>query len=84
MSFLIYAGISIIFLGFVLILVGSIGSMFSNGGASKTKVRGGGIIMLGPIPIIVGSEPGSVKMLILLALVLMAAYFLLFFLLSLL
>jgi uncharacterized membrane protein len=76
MSLLIYAGVSIIFLGFVLILVGSIGS--------KTKVGGGGIIMLGPIPIIVGSDPGSLKILILLALVLMAAYFLLPLLLSLL
>jgi uncharacterized protein (TIGR00304 family) len=83
MSLLIYAGVSIIFMGFVLILLGSIGSMFSNDGAPKTKVRGGGIIMLGPIPIIVGSDPGSLKILILLALVLMAAYFLLPFLLSL-
>jgi|AutmiccommuBRH23_1029490.scaffolds.fasta_scaffold42258_2 uncharacterized protein (TIGR00304 family) len=84
MSLLIYAGVSIIFLGFVLILMGSIGSVSGNDGAPKTKVRGGGIIMLGPIPIIVGSDPGSLKMLILLALVLMAAYFLLPFLLSLL
>jgi uncharacterized protein (TIGR00304 family) len=79
---LIYAGISLIFLGFMLILIGSIGSVFDNDGTPKTKVRGGGIIMLGPIPIIVGSDRGSIRILVLLAIVLMVAYFLLSILLS--
>lgn len=85
MSLLIWAGVSLIFLGFVLIFIGSIGSMFGGTGekeSSQTEVKGGGIIMLGPIPIVFGSDRGSVKTLILLAIVLMAAYFMLSLLIS--
>jgi uncharacterized protein (TIGR00304 family) len=94
MSLLIYAGISLMFLGFILIVIGIIGSflrhIFGKGGLktdqsgkgeSKTHVRGGGIIMIGPVPIILSSDSGSVKVLILLAIVLMAAYFMFSFLL---
>jgi uncharacterized protein (TIGR00304 family) len=94
MSLLIYAGMSLIFMGFILIVVGSIGSflrdIFGKGTLKtdesgpdgfKNHVRGGGIIMLGPVPIILGSDSGSVKALILLAIVLMAAYFMFSFLL---
>jgi uncharacterized protein (TIGR00304 family) len=94
MSLLTYAGISLIFLGFILIVIGSIGSFLgdilgkgnlktgeSGKDESKTHVRGGGIIMIGPVPIIVGSDRGSVKTLISLAIVLMAAYFIFSFLL---
>ncbi|WP_407357171.1 TIGR00304 family membrane protein [Methanolobus sp. WCC5] len=44
----------------------------------KTDVKGGGIIMLGPIPVIFGSDSKSIKTLILLAIVLMLLYFLIF------
>lgn len=80
MSILVFAGILLIFLGFVFIILGSIGSMFGGDReASQAEVSGGGIIMLGPIPIVFGSDKGSVKTLILIAIVLMAAYFLLSF-----
>ena len=46
--------------------------------SEKTGVRGGGIIMLGPIPIIIGSDSKSVQTLIILAIVLMLLYFFLF------
>ncbi|MDP2218180.1 MAG: DUF131 domain-containing protein [Methanolobus sp.] len=88
MSLLIYAGISLIFLGFILIVIGSIGSflgdIFGKGNlktdepgtdGSKTHVRGGGIIMIGPVPIILGSDRGSLKTLIMLAIVLITIYF---------
>ncbi|MDY0386832.1 MAG: DUF131 domain-containing protein [Methanolobus sp.] len=44
----------------------------------KTEVRGAGIIMLGPIPIIFGSDKKSTQTLVLLAIVLMLLYFLIF------
>ncbi|WMW24337.1 TIGR00304 family protein [Methanolobus sediminis] len=55
----------------------------SNGGSfksdsDKTEVRGGGLIMLGPIPIIIGSDNKSAQTLMILAIVLMVLYFLLF------
>lgn len=45
---------------------------------NRTEVRGGGIVMLGPIPIIIGSDSSSMKTLIILAIILMLLYFLLF------
>ena len=44
----------------------------------KTEVRGGGIIMLGPIPIIFGSDNKSTQTLVLLTIILMMLYFLIF------
>jgi uncharacterized protein (TIGR00304 family) len=50
-----------------------------HGAASdKTEVKGGGLIMLGPIPIIIGSDNKSAQTLMVLAIVLMLLYFLLF------
>jgi len=94
MSLIISAGMSLIFLGFILIVIGCIGSFLMNifdkgdlktdesgKSGSKTRVRGGGIIMIGPVPIIAGSDSGSVKTLIMLAIVLMLIYFVFSFLL---
>lgn len=39
-------------------------------GKAKSKIRGGGVIMLGPIPIIFGSDKESAKAAIILAIVL--------------
>jgi uncharacterized protein (TIGR00304 family) len=46
--------------------------------SDKTDVKGGGLIMLGPIPIIIGSDSKSAQTLIILAIVLMVLYFLIF------
>ncbi|SFM90520.1 TIGR00304 family membrane protein [Methanolobus profundi] len=45
---------------------------------NRTEVRGGGIIMLGPIPIIIGSDNKSTQTLIILVIVLMVLYFVFF------
>lgn len=78
MSSLISAGLLFIFLGIALIILGGIASMIRGvrRDDSNATMRGGGIIMLGPIPIVFGSDRGTVKSLIVLALVLMAAYLL--------
>ncbi|WP_321430518.1 DUF131 domain-containing protein [uncultured Methanolobus sp.] len=61
------------------------GSFYSSSGGNeyspvsdKTEVRGGGLIMLGPIPIIIGSDNKSARTLMILAIVLMLLYFLIF------
>lgn len=50
-------------------------SRMSNGNYPEDKeeprVRGGGVIMIGPIPIIFGSDKGSAKTLVILAIILM-------------
>ncbi|WP_094228643.1 TIGR00304 family membrane protein [Methanolobus psychrotolerans] len=45
---------------------------------NKTEVQGGGIITLGPISIILGSDHKSTQVLIIQAVVLMVLYFLIF------
>ncbi|MDW7731186.1 MAG: TIGR00304 family protein [Methanolobus sp.] len=80
-TLLISAGLLLIALGFLLVMFGSIGSMFGNSGGnedSKTEVKGGGIIMIGPIPIIFGSDNKSAQTLVILAIVLMVLYFIVF------
>lgn len=80
----------IITLGFLFVLIGiliiSIG-MFSmayqarkTGEMEKPEVRGGGIIMIGPIPIIFGTDVGAVKFVMILAIVLMIIAAIFFFL----
>ncbi|WP_321419109.1 DUF131 domain-containing protein [uncultured Methanomethylovorans sp.] len=45
---------------------------------TRTEVRGGGIIMIGPIPIILGTDSKSTQVVILLAIVLMLITFFFF------
>ena len=100
---LISMGILSVFIGSILVLIGS--SMSSGEGSSeqgyntaryqasydsehvhkgpegvstRPDVRGAGIIMLGPIPIILGTDSKSAQTLILLAIVLMLMAFFLF------
>jgi len=82
----------IITLGFLLVLIGilvilaGIVSMayqtWKTGGMEKpeTGVRGGGVIMIGPIPIIFGTDVASLKLVMILAIVLMVIAAVLFFL----
>jgi uncharacterized protein (TIGR00304 family) len=42
----------------------------------KCQIRGGGVIMLGPIPIVFGSDPRTAAMLMLLAMAMMAIWLL--------
>ena len=46
----------------------------------ETGVRGGGVIMIGPIPIIFGSDVAALKIVMILAVVLMVIAAILFFL----
>lgn len=68
-------------LGFVLVMAGVfliIAGMLSQAKASDASVKGGGIIMIGPLPIIFGTDAQSVKIVIALAILLiLIAYVLL-------
>ncbi len=60
-------GFALVFLGMLLVLLG-IASQAARGGA---EVRGGGVVMIGPIPIIFGTDVESAKAVMLLAIALM-------------
>lgn len=64
-------GIVVIFIGFVILLLGSL-----KGGESK--VEGGGVVIVGPIPIVIGTSERISRFLIVLAIALTVFAILLF------
>ena len=58
-------GIALIFIGVLIIIVAVI--LLSISGAKKGKVKGGGAIIIGPIPIIFGTDKKSLKTVLLLS-----------------
>jgi uncharacterized protein (TIGR00304 family) len=70
-------------LGIILIAVGIIivilAVLLSVGKAENVKVKGAGVIMIGPIPIIFGSDKKSVKTVLALALALTIAFIVLYY-----
>lgn len=72
---LVLTGIFIILLGFLMLIIGTAIGMRKNSGS---RIRSGGVIMLGPIPIIFGSDEESAKKAIILAIILMILSLLIF------
>jgi len=63
-------GITLIILGFI-VTFAAIFIIFIKGISLRGKARGGGLIMIGPIPIIFGTDKETIKILLVLALALM-------------
>ena len=61
-------GITLILVGVLVIVIAVI--LLSISGAKKEKVKGGGAIIIGPIPIIFGTDEKSLKTVLLLCLAL--------------
>ncbi len=70
---LVTAGFLLVIAGFAIVLV----SMLTREGGTKTEIKGGGVVMIGPVPIIFGSDAKWASVAIVLAIVLILAYFLL-------
>jgi uncharacterized protein (TIGR00304 family) len=91
MHSLIWIGLFLIFLGVIVLIVGSIFSIFqreySGGGGEEgeetkittEEVKGGGIIFIGPIPLVFGTDKESILFLSILMLILMLLSYVLFF-----
>jgi uncharacterized protein (TIGR00304 family) len=58
---LIFAGVLVIIIAFILLAILSL---------KRGKIQGGGVIMIGPVPIIFGTDKNSLKTVLLLSLVL--------------
>jgi len=68
-SAVLYAlGIALVFVGVLIMVIAVI--LLSISGAKKGKVKGGGAIMIGPIPIIFGTDKESLRTVLLLSLAL--------------
>jgi len=63
-------GLILIFVGFAVAFISTF-ILFLRGIRTGSKLKGGGIVMLGPFPIIFGTDKGSAKVLILLSIILM-------------
>jgi uncharacterized protein (TIGR00304 family) len=61
-------GVALVVVGIIIIVAVIV--LTSIGGAKKGKVQGAGVIMIGPIPIIFGTDKKSVKTVVALALAL--------------
>jgi uncharacterized protein (TIGR00304 family) len=71
MSDLVLVGIAIIVAGFLVVFLGMVMSgRSSEEGGKRAEVRGGGVIMIGPIPIIFGSDAKWTSIAIAMAIVL--------------
>jgi uncharacterized protein (TIGR00304 family) len=82
---LITVGLLIVLMGMLVILAGVFSMAYQfwkTGSVEKPEagVRGGGIVMIGPIPIIFGTDVGALKIVMILAIALMIIAFILFFL----
>ena len=62
------AGIALIFIGIIIIIVAVLS--LSVRSAGKRKIRGGGAVIIGPIPIIFGTDRNSLKTILLLSIAL--------------
>lgn len=74
---LITLGFMLVFIGVLVIMAGMLSMVYQSwkvegeGGPSEGGVRGGGIVMIGPIPLIFGTDVGALKIVMILAFVLM-------------
>jgi uncharacterized protein (TIGR00304 family) len=62
------AGIALIFVGIIIIIVAVLSLSVRSSG--KSKIRGGGAVIIGPIPIIFGTDRKSLKTILLLSIAL--------------
>ncbi|MCY0860414.1 MAG: DUF131 domain-containing protein [Sulfolobaceae archaeon] len=69
-SLLLLGGILIIFIGFILIFIGAlIEGEKNSSNTQENKTQAGGIIFIGPIPIVFGSSKEITKWMLIIALI---------------
>ncbi len=68
---LVFVGIGIILVGFLVVFLATVMSdKPSEEGERRTEVRGGGVVMVGPVPIVFGSDAKWASIAMVLAIVL--------------
>ncbi len=68
---ILFLGIALIIIGFILIFAYILYESFKAAKEKRVETKGGGVILIGPIPIIFGTDVESLKIVIILAIVLM-------------
>lgn len=76
----ILAGIAVVVLGILIIFIGTVLQATKSTGETQTgEVQAGGVVMIGPIPIIFGTNKNITVVSIVLAIILMIVAYLLFY-----
>lgn len=75
MQKLIALGMLVIVAGCVLVALGIVGSMFQVDGEQQGEMRAGGVILIGPIPLVFGSDKTIILVSIAGAILFLLAYF---------
>lgn len=74
-TFLITAGSFLLILGFLLVAFGMMGKEEPDeerpGAGKETRVKGGDVILIGPVPVVFGTDKKSALFMMILAIVLM-------------
>lgn len=78
-SLLILLGLAVIIIGFLLVFAGILFGMLESAKTKETQVRGGGVILIGPIPIGFGTDTKSLAVVLGLAIILIVVTFMLFY-----
>lgn len=77
---LVFIGIVAVIIGMLLIFLGTVFLSSSKAeGDGNTKVSTGGVVLIGPIPIIFGNDKGMVTIAIVAAIIIMIISYLLFY-----
>ncbi|HKZ93281.1 MAG TPA: DUF131 domain-containing protein [Candidatus Bathyarchaeia archaeon] len=68
-------GVALLLVGFAVAFIAMMWLMLSGAKGGKGKVRGGGAVIIGPIPIVFGTDKESVKIILILSIVLVVLLF---------
>jgi uncharacterized protein (TIGR00304 family) len=64
-------GSTLVFVGFAIVIIAIILLFLKNAKSEKGKVKGGGVVIIGPIPVVFGTDKESVKIILVLSIILM-------------
>ncbi|MDH5362686.1 MAG: DUF131 domain-containing protein [Aigarchaeota archaeon] len=81
-SHLVSLGLALILVGFAITFIALLLLSLFRERTGKAERRGGAVILIGPVPIVIGSDPEAAKTVIVLAIILLAAAAILFLALS--
>jgi uncharacterized protein (TIGR00304 family) len=78
-SALVFAGVLLVLAGLALVVLGMLSEALLPGGAGdgKAEVRGGGVVFVGPVPIVLATDAATARSLLLITLAATAAAYLL-------
>lgn len=74
---IIYVGIALVIIGFILVFLGFINPP-AESGKSDTALKSGGVVVVGPFPIIFGSDKEAIIIAVISAIILMVLALLMF------